>query len=440
MRPLMFSQKIIKLLFHIINLPKWFLHTLRLGHLAQSTLQVLIWNIGRLATQLAWMVLLARTLGPEAYGGFSGVAGLAIALSGIAGAGLGLRMYQDVARDSKLFGQRWGQAARALKLSAPPLAFGFVACGMLAFPQMPLSLLVAVALAELAFAPVVTLIAFAFASHGQMSRAAAAPTVLSLGRLAAVVIYAIIPWRFDLATYSWIHLGGTISAVALIWKSFHLKFEIPQKNPALRWRDIREGLGFASIWASGLALSSLDKTVSFRLGGEIIAGHYTAAQRFASVLTLPVDALVTAVMPRLFRIEMTETNYPKLLILLFVATIGYGSIAGLVFWWLARFVPLIIGDQFKSTVPAMHVLAFYVPVYCVRSLGSNILLGLGMKRWRFYCEIIAMIIMAILMSLLIPAYGAIGAAQALLIAEIILVFLILSQIVLRHYPIILNLQ
>jgi len=422
----------------MLSLPKS-LHTLQLGHLAQSTLQVLIWNVARLVTQLAWMVLLARTLGPEAYGGFSGIAGLAIALSGIAGAGLGLRMYQDAARDPKLFEHRWGQAVRGLGLSAMPLAFGFVILGVLAFPQMPLSLLTAVALAELAFAPVITLIAFAYASRGQMARAAAVPVVLSLGRLAAVVIYALVPWRFDLSIYSWMHLVGTISAVVLAWRSFRIEFGISQKTPSIGWKDIREGLGFASVWASGLALGSLDKTVSFCLGGELVAGHYTAAQRFASVLTLPVDALVTAVMPRLFRIQMTETKFPKLLVLLLMATIGYGSIAGFILWWFARFVPLIIGAQFESAVPAMHVLAFYVPVYCLRSLGASTLLGLGMKRWRFFCEIMAMITMAALMVLWIPTHGAIGAARALLVSETVLVFLIWSQIIYKPHPIVLDL-
>lgn len=414
---------------YMFKLPKFSSHTFRFGHLAQSTLQVFTWNVVRLVTQLVWAVLLARTLGPEAYGGFSGVAGLAIAMSGVAGAGLGLRMYQDVARDLKLFDHRWGQAVRALGLSAMPLTFGFMIISVPAFPQMPLSFLAAVALAELAFAPVITLIAFAYASQGQMARAAAAPVVLSLGRLVAVLVYTIIPWKLDLVIYSWMHLTGTISAVALTWWSFHLVFEISHKIPSLGWRDIREGLGFASVWASGLALSSIDKAASLRQGGEIVAGHYTAAQRFASILALPVDALVTAVMPRLFRMEMTKTSYPKLLIFLFITTIGYGIFAGFVFWWCAKFVPLLIGRQFESAIPAMHVLAFYLPVYCLRSLGANVLLGIGMKRLRFFYEIMAIIIMVALMTLLIPDFGAIGASYSLLISEIILILLIWSKII-----------
>ena len=406
--------------------------SLRIGHLAQNTIQVFTWNIARLVTQLAWAVLLARVLGPEAYGGFSGIAGLAISISGIAGIGLGLKMYQDVARDLKLFEYRWAQAVQALRFSTAPLALGFVILGTLTFPQMPLSLLTAVALSELAFAPVITLIAFGYASHGCMARAAAAPVALSLGRLVAVSVYAFIPWKLDLVIYAWMHLTGTILSVALTWVLFRHEYKISRKTHSIGWRDIREGLGFASIWASGLALGSLDKTISLRQGGEIVAGHYTAAQRFASVLTLPIDALVTAVMPRLFQLKRTEKDYPDVLTLLLIITIGYGCAAGFIFWWCANLVPLLIGSQFRPAVPAMQALAFYIPVYGLRSLGANVLLGCGMKRWRFLCEIIALIIMATLMILLISLNGAIGAAYAVLISEIILVFLIWSQII--HRP------
>ena len=68
------------------------LERFRLGGLARGSLSVLGWNVARLGVQLVWMLLLARNLGAQGYGSFSGLSGLAIALSGLVGAGLGLRM------------------------------------------------------------------------------------------------------------------------------------------------------------------------------------------------------------------------------------------------------------------------------------------------------------------------------------------------------------
>ena len=44
--------------------------------LAKSVSVVFVWNAARLALQLAWVLLLARALGPQGYGTFSGLAGL----------------------------------------------------------------------------------------------------------------------------------------------------------------------------------------------------------------------------------------------------------------------------------------------------------------------------------------------------------------------------
>lgn len=389
----------------------------RLGGLARSTLVVMAWNFARLATQLVWVVLMARALGVEGYGAFSGVAGLALALSGLAGAGLGLRLYRDVARAPELLGVRWAQATRALAWSGALLWLGFLGTGLMVFPTIPFAVLACIAAAELIGTPMVVHVAFAYAARGQMARAAAAPVVLSCARVLAVLALPLAAAGGGTGAYAGMHAAATLFAACLLWWRCRRQLA-PAAAPAeLDPGALGEGVRLSSIWATGLALGALDKAVALRVGGADVAGQYAAASRFASLVALPVDALATAAMPRLFRAGDGQATHPRLVAWLFAAALGYGGCAGATLWAVADWLPRIIGEAFAAAVPALQVLALFVPAYCLRSLGANILLGFGWIRWRLSSELAALALMAVLMMCWIPERGAIGAAWAVVAAE-----------------------
>lgn len=388
----------------------------RLGGLARGTLAVFGWNLARLGAQLAWVVLMARTLGVDGYGGFSGVAGLALAVSGLAGAGLGLRMYQDVARAPDLFPERWAQATRALRWSSLLLWLAFIALGPLAFPEVPAGVLALIALAELVGTPMVAHVAFAYSAHGRLGAAAAAPVLMSLARVAAVLV---LPWvadARDMQAYVLLHAVATLAAAFALWGWCRRRLGPVRAGSAMDPGALREGLRLSSIWASGLALGSLDKAMALRAGGADVAGQYTAANRFASLLALPVDALVAAALPRLFRVGAGQPAHPRLLGLLVAAALAYGALAGAALWLGAGLLPRLLGPDFAPAVPALAILALYVPAYCLRSLGANVLLGFGWTRWRLAAELSALALMVALMSLWAGA-GATGAAWAAVVTE-----------------------
>jgi O-antigen/teichoic acid export membrane protein len=180
-------------------------------------------------------------------------------------------------------------------------------------------------------------------------------------------------------------------------------------------------LGFSAVQASGLALSTLDKSFALRWGGDAMAGRYVAAYRFVSVAALPVDSLMMAAMPHLFRAgaKRREASIP-LLVALAAATGGYGIVMGILVWSSADLVPWLLGASFVGAQAAVRMLAVYVPLYCVRTLGTNVLLGFGWKRWRFAFELLALVCMLIVAAWRIPESGLSGAVEALLTAEIVL--------------------
>ena len=300
----------------------------RMGGLARSTLAVLVWNIARLAFQLLWVVVLAKALGAAGYGTFSGVAGLAMALSGLVGAGLGLKMYRDVSRIPEELNPRWAQASLAMAWTGVVVAAMFVLIGAYSFPEVPLMLLAVIAASELVVAPRVAQAAFGFASLGKMQESATVPALLALARVAAGFGFAFSPWEGSVVTYGAWHLAATSGAAFLASAWFRKVAHIEPKSIRVALSDYRAGMGYTSVWASGLAMTSIDKAAALRYGGGDLAGNYSVAQRFAGLAALPIDALATAVLPRLFRAGPTMNGQPRLLGLLATVTALYGMAAG----------------------------------------------------------------------------------------------------------------
>lgn len=393
----------------------------RFGGLARSSIAVMAWSVARLGAQLAWVLLLARCLGASNYGTFSGVASLAIAMSGFVGVGLSLKMYQDTARDLSIFSSRWRQAFQAFIVSGVCLAAIYFVIARIFFPAVDWCLLLAIAVSELTLAPLVALVGNAYAAHGQMGRAASVPVQLSFARLLGVFALLSVSHVTSIEIYGWLHMLATGLAAGFIWRTCTRRLDIQPSQEKLRWSVLKEGLGFSAVQASALALSTLDKSFALRWGGDLIAGRYVAAYRFVSVAVLPVDSLMIAVMPQLFRagIKRDRTSIP-LILLLALSTGGYGLVMGGLVWYSANLVPWLLGGSFSGAENAVRLLAWYVPLYCLRALGANVLLTFGWKTWRFLFEMAALTCMLVIAAWRIPSSGLSGAVSALLAAEVLL--------------------
>lgn len=258
--------------------------------------------------------------------------------------------------------------------------------------------------------------------------AAAVPTLLSLSRVIAAVIFLLNGG--DFTSYVFLHTCATAVAVAVLLAIQRRGLGPVTTRAHLGWVDVREGLGFSAVWASSLALTSLDKVAVLSFGSADAAGQYTAAHRLMSVVTVPIDALVLAVMPRLFRLNATPLQGNHTLLLLIVATGVYGVFAASVLFLSAGTLPWLLGNSFAPAVDAVRVMALAVPLYCLRVLGCNVLLGLGRKQWRVCSELVAIGVFCTITALLLPEGGAQSAAQALLIVEFMLVILVWTPMLL----------
>lgn len=385
--------------------------------LAKSVSTVLAWNVARLALQLAWVLLLARALGPRGYGTFSGLAGLGLALGGFAALGMGLRLYEHVARDHSVLGRHWELVRSGLVWSAPLLLMLYLLCAFAMRIEAAMLVIVLIGVAEILLAPLCAQVAFAYASMGRMGESAAVPVILSLARVGAAAGYLLVSSPSGLAGYVALHVLATLVAVSWIWHRAHLRLGLSRQSRQADTTELGSGLGFASVWASGLALTSLDKTAVMYAGGGAVAGEYTAGYRLASVAALPVEALTTTIMPRLFRAGGGKPLSLRHILLLIVVVLAYGFAAGWLVSLAMPLIPLLLGDGFAGLVPLVVLLAWWVPAYCMRVLSGNILLGYGRKRARIGIELTGLIVMVGLVLWWVPGSGLAGALRALLLTE-----------------------
>jgi O-antigen/teichoic acid export membrane protein len=401
----------------------------RLGWLATNTLRVTFWHSLRVLCQLAWVLLLARALGVAGYGTYSGIAGLAIALSGLVGFGLGLRLYQDVARAPELFALRWHEASRGWLLSIVPVAFLFVAVGKAMFPLQGWISLVLIGMAELAFSPWIAQVAFAYAAYSRVSTAAAVPVVGSASRVCAVACFLSLAPRQDLNTYALFHACALgLATLILVWTCKRC-FRPSRPQTGLEWGSIRSGLGLSTVWLSAMAWNNLDKTFALRWGGDHIAGNFTAAQRFTGLATLPMEALVASALPRMFRRGAGSDEHPGMMPALLCAAIAYGAVSAAAVYLLSDAIPWLLGPDFAEASLAVRWLALCVPASCLKALLAHWLLAHGDVRWRIAMECVGLGLMMSGMLLLLPEHHILGAVYALTTAEYVVVALFATRLI-----------
>ena len=389
------------------------------GQLAQNTLLSLFWQGMRVLFLLIWIVFLARLLGAEGYGVFSGVAGLAVILGSFSGLGLGLLMYQDTVINPDVFADRWGDALWATILGGCSFFAVFIAISIAVFPLIQVQTLVAIGLAELVFFPLVTTSAYAFASKIRIGWSSALPSLVAFLRCISIAIFAATDVPKDFDNYVWFHLLATVMSSLII--VFLVKSILkPEFKPyTLNVAKLRKGIVFCFSWASTSALTSADKTSVLKIGGGEMAGLYSSSYRIASIFLLPIDALVNAVVPKLFLQGSANHGNSALVSYVLMALLSYSVLAGLVLLTLPGFIVWVLGPSFVMAAGVIKWFSLLIPCYAMRTLSTHILLTSGNVRLKVFAEVGGLGLLILLGLLLIPLYGLIGAAFMIIVTEAI---------------------
>lgn len=389
----------------------------RPGRIARNTAHASSWSGVRIALQAASLVLMARVLGANNYGALAGSVALFMVCGQFTGLGSGIALVRHVARGGEMRA-RFAATERvyllsgtALTLLAIPLSLGLL--GSLV-PAMALALL---AIAEILAAPTLLPLVYRYQAEERLFLSSAIGTLAPIARLAAIASMAALGWR-NVTNFAQLYLVCLILTVVV---TLYLTWPRGKAVATDTTRQaIREGLPYAISNVALTAGSELDKTVLLRLAGEAVTGPYAAAYRIASAATLPVNALVLAASPRLFRSPSADNT--RLAATMLTVVLSYATLAAIAVWLLAPFAPWLLGRGFDNATPLLRALCLIILTGSLRQYVTALLTTRDLQVSRNMIEIGGVCVSLIALISLVPLHGAYGAILAAAISDLCVAF------------------
>jgi len=147
-------------------------------------------------------------------------------------------------------------------------------------------------------------------------------------------------------------------------------------------------------------------------------GIYTAGVRLAEPLAFIPMVISQSIFPKL--IQMNELKDIKQFILLFRAIFYLLFGLAIIIMLLSNvIISILFGNSFSASSHTLAILIFSIPLTYMNILTSKLLLIKGLQHIIMHRQLILVIINIILNLLLIPHYGAIGAAIATVLSDLI---------------------
>jgi O-antigen/teichoic acid export membrane protein len=378
----------------------------------------------RLVIQAAYFVLVARSLGPDAYGAFVTVVAMAALLGPFSGLGTPNLFIKNVRSGKRVAAICWGNGILLTVVSGALLTGVAVGLSVLLRLKTAPFVIFLICIADMVLMKVVDLAAFGFAALDRMKQTSIQNVAVSLLRLAGIgsLIATVQPVTLD--RWVWVYLLATLLAmIYAVVTGSHLWGRPTTDLTALR-EDAAEGVFFSIAGSATTVYNDIDKVMLSKLSDLASTGVYAAAYRVIDVSMTPIRSLAAAAYPRFFRkgLDGIGATFPYALALMARAAV-YGSVASAALWLLAPIFPHILGSKYEAVVPAIRWLALIPFLRCLHSFLADALSGAGLQRARMAIQVLAAVINIVLNLVILPRYSWRGAAWTSLGCDGLLVVL-----------------
>ena len=248
-----------------------------------------------------------------------------------------------------------------------------------------------------------------------------------LSKLLGVVgVFALVKTRADLELYVALYCGAILVGNAAQWlflKPYLRGQGLERLQP---WQHVRPAL---SLFISQFAIQAytvLDKTmIGLITHSDAENGYYDQAQKLIRALTAVVTSIGTVMASRisiLWHSDKTENKRQVQEMLLFsfrlIFALSLPLTAGTVIIS-SRFVPIFFGDGYAPVVGLIQILVVILPIIgCSNIIGMQLFVPSGREHLLTRSVLIGAGVNAVLNMVIIPLWGAVGAAVASAIAEL----------------------
>lgn len=404
-------------------LPRIFLW--RPGALAKNTLFVTFGLYIRALLQLILFVGLARSLGVQGYGEFISVVAVMTILLPLVGFGTPIILVREVALDTNRFARQFGKSLVIIWSSAVPcLVVALVVADWFLPKEIARIIIFNVALAELLLGPVIELSGRAFQAIERLAYMMVIVSGLILLRLIAFALMVLDGSPSGATSWSNYYLAATSLATACSLLLVFLKIGLPELSFRGVLAAMREGFYYAVTGATSRVNGEIDKAFLARLTSLNVTGAYSAAYRFVDIILLPVNALLESSAARFFRegkdgVSSSGIYAKKLLPLPSV----YAALGGILLFYCAEFIPLLLGPSYIISVPMLKWLAVLPLILMIRHFFGMVVIAGGRIRYTSMVLFSGALINIGFNLCLIPVFSWAGAAMATIAAELVMILL-----------------
>ncbi len=255
----------------------------------------------RLVIQAAYFVLVARSLGPDAYGAFVTVVAMAALLGPFSGLGTPNLFIKHVRSGKRVAAICWGNGILLTVLSGALLTAMAVGLSFLLHLKTAPFAVFLICVADLVLMRVTELAAFGFSASDRMKQTSIQNVVVSLLRLTGITGLMVTAHAVTLDRWVRVYLLATLlGTIYAIAKGSQLWGRPATDLTALR-EDIAEGVFFSIAGSASTIYNDIDKIMLSKLADLASTGVYAAAYRVIDVSMTPIRSLASAAYPRFFR-------------------------------------------------------------------------------------------------------------------------------------------
>ncbi|WP_034273997.1 oligosaccharide flippase family protein [Haloechinothrix halophila] len=359
------------------------------------------------------IIVVARVLGPESFGRFALAQAIVLYLAALGDGGLTLWTQREIVRRPAELSRLIAQTLVAQVLLAVA-AMSVLAVIALAAPVPDDTAVLILAAAPTALAQAVSTV-YALQALEWMRAAAVVKVVTQLVAASLAIALALLtanPVVVIMTMWSGL-LAGAVLALAVLVRRAGLRAQLP--SWAQVGTTLRAGLPILGAIALVHYSQLMDTLVLGVLRGSHETGVYAAAARLMVVAAVVAMVLANAVYPEMVRRHSVSTAELGVFSgRLLAVTLRVSLVAAVVTAALAPvIIDLLYDARFAASADVLRVLALLMPVLCVNSIGTQVLMAAGLRRRLLAGVSIGAAVASVAIPLATLAFGGVGTAVAL---------------------------
>lgn len=205
------------------------------------------------------------------------------------------------------------------------------------------------------------------------------------------------------------------------WKKEFNYFFKSRINLSESWPFIKQGLIFTILMAANVVYNKIDIIMLDKMVGSTEVGYYSGATRFIYPFMFISTAFMTAIFPALAKYSKDSVNFNKIhyTALLYLGTIGI-TLSTSLFFCSSTIFHFVFDYKYDMSIPIFKVLVWYLAIVFIYGSISNNLVAKNKVKFLVALNITMIALNIVINLLLIPVYGALGAAIATITCEIII--------------------